>query len=610
MTPDEWADSRRVLSSVSSGEAGQWRTDRTPYLRQIMQDLSPRSEVRTIAVMKGSQLGGTEVCLNWTGSSIDLNPGPALVIHPTVENAKRWSKQKLKPMIQLTPELRAKIKDSRARDSGNEILQKEYTGGFLAMGGSNSPAGLRSISVRDLTCDDFDGFAEDAGGEGSPEDLAENRQATFSDSKTLLISTPTEKGFSNIERVFLLSDQRKYFVPCVNCGEFEPITWAQIKWPQGEPIKAYCECLHCGFHLQNFHKNSMLAKGEWRPTAQSQRPGLVGYHLSGLYSPHGWESWGQIAVKFLAAKGIPAKMRVWVNTKLAETYEEQGGEKFNQDALVERRENYSPALLPDGVVVLVASIDVQDDRLEVQIDGYGRDKEYWNIDHVRIPGDPSVMNLKEDPNNLSVWKLAKEQLARVFLHPRFGEMKVLASCVDTGGHHTLKAYQFCREVRLDRVWGIKGKGGKMPLWPRKPGRRNKGKIPLYLVGVDTGKADVYANLRIEKPGPCFRHYPTARGLDYFDQLTAERKRTIYSKGHPTYYWFLPEGKRNEALDLSVYSLAALEGLTQSGLDLNKRAEKLDEQFASVMPQQSGRTIVDRPEGPKARGRRVIPSSYM
>ena len=174
----------------------------------------------------------------------------------------------------------------------------------------------------------------------------------------------------------------------------------------------------------------------------------------------------------------------------------------------------------------------------------------------------------------------------------------------------MKAYQFCREVRLDRVWGIKGKGGKMPLWPRKPGRRNKGKIPLYLVGVDTGKADVYANLRIEKPGPCFRHYPTARGLDYFDQLTAERKRTIYSKGHPTYYWFLPEGKRNEALDLSVYSLAALEGLTQSGLDLNKRAEKLDEQFASVMPQQSGRTIVDRPEGPKARGRRVIPSSFM
>lgn len=578
----QWADSSRILTSISSSEAGPFRSERTPYIREPMEALSHRSDVRTVVVMKGSQLGFTEVCLNWHGHNIIDNPGPMLVIHPTVENAKRWSKQKFKTMIDTTPELRERIKDSRSRDSGNEILIKEFPAGFLAMGGSNSPAGLRGYSARDVTIDDFDGCAADAGGEGAPDELAENRQGTFSDAKTLLISTPTDKGFSNIERAFEQTDQRKFFVPCINCHEYEVIAWAQIKWPEGSPLDAYCECLYCGFHLQNFHKNDMLPKGEWRPTAEAKIPNWVGYHLSGLYSPHGWESWGKIAVGFLRAKGVPEKMRVWVNTKLAETFEDQAGEEFNASGFLARRENYNESMLPDGVCYLTAAVDVQDDRLEVQIDGWGRDKEYWNIAYIRIPGDPSFLRLNDDPNNQSVWQLAKNQLARVFQHPRFGELRIMASCVDTGGHHTLKAYEFCRTVGLHRVWAIKGKDGKIPLWPKKPSRRNKGKVPLYLVGVDTGKSAVYANLRIEVPGPSYRHYSIARDQDYFDQLTSERKRTRYAKGFPIYWWFLPSGKRNEALDLSVYTMAALDGAIQAGLDLNKRADKLDEQYPNLL----------------------------
>ncbi len=579
MTCDEWADKYRVLSSVSSGEPGDWRTDRTPYLREPMQELSHQSDTKVVVLMKGSQLGGTEIILNWLGSNIHLNPGPAMVVHPTVDNGKRWSKQKLSPMINLTVPLRERIKDPRSRDSGNEILMKEYPGGILAIGGSNSPAGLRQISVRDVACDDFDGFAPDAGGEGAPEDLIENRQATFSDSKSLLISTPTEKHFSNIERAYEQTDQRKFFVPCVSCGEFEPLTWAQIKWPEGEPLKAYCECLHCGFHIQNFHKNDMLNKGEWRPTAEAKLPGWVGYHLSGLYSPHGWESWGQIAVKFLKAKGIPEKLRVWVNTKLAETFEDKDGEEIKEGFLFGRREPYTCESLPDGIALITATVDVQDDRLEVQIDGYGRDEEYWNLDLIRIMGDPSFMKLDDDPNNMSVWKLAKDQLKRTFQHPRYGELRIAASCVDTGGHHTMKAYEFCRTVGLERVWAIKGKEGKRTLWPTtKPSSKNKGKVPLYILGVDTGKSSIYSNVRITEPGPSYRHYPQTRDEEYFKQLTSERKRTKYSKGFPTHYWFLPSGQRNEALDLSVYSLAALKGLIHMGLDLNKRIEKLDAKY--------------------------------
>lgn len=594
--PWEWADNKRILTSVSSGEPGPYRTSRTPYLREIAESLSSKirdatgrwvlSRMRCVVLMKGSQLGGTDLLLNWHGANIEVDPGPDMIIHPTVDNAKRFSKQKLKPMITTTPGLNAVIKDSRARDSGNEILMKEYPGGFLALGGSNSPAGLRGISVKRISCDDFDGFAPDARGEGSPEDLIENRQATFSDAKTLFISTPTDDETSNIARAYNLTDQRKYFIPCVQCGEFEPLTWAQIKWPEGEPLKAYLECLHCGYHMQNYHKNDFLPRGEWRPTAEAQLPGWVGYHLSGLYSPHGWESWGQIAVKFLKAKGVPEKMRVWVNTKLAETYKDDAAQEIKADKILERREPYQPDCLPDGVVILVASIDVQADRLELQIDGYGRDKEYWNIDHLRLFGDPSALDLRDDPNNTNVWKAALDVLNRPLAHPRFGEMRILATCVDTGGDNTMKAYEFCRTAPAQRVWAVKGKDGKRPVWPRTASKRNKGKVNLFIVGVDTAKSAIYANARIEKPGPSYRHYPMQRDQTYFEQLFSERKLTRYSRGFPIHWWHLPSGKRNEALDLSVYSMAALEGLIASGLDLNKRADKLDQQFPSANRQSS------------------------
>lgn len=612
----EWADKKRILTTVSSGEPGPYRTDRTPYLREIAESLSSKvrdpktnrwmlSHIQCVVLMKGSQLGGTDLILNWHGANMELDPGPDMIIQPTVDNAKRFSKQKLKPMITNTPGLNMLIKDSRARDSGNEILMKEYPGGFLGLGGSNSPAGLRQISVKRISCDDFDGFAPDAGGEGDPGDLIENRQATFSDSMTFLNSTPTDEETSNIARAYDQTDQRKYFVPCVKCGEFEPLTWAQIKWPQGEPLKAYLECLHCGFHMQNYHKNDFLPKGEWRPTAEPKLPGWVGYHLSALYSPHGWESWGQIAVKFIAAKGNPAKMRVWTNTKAAETFKGDG-EELKPDKILERREDYTPALLPDRVVLLDCSIDVQSTWLEVQIDGYGRDKEYWNIDHKRIEGDPSVLNLKDDPNNTNVWKLALDQINRTFIHPRFGEMKILATCVDTGGDNTMKAYEFCRTIKTRRlasnVWAIKGKEGKRLVWPRQPTKRNKGKVDLYIVGVDTAKQTIYDNSKIETPGPSYRHYPLAREEDFFTQLFSERKLTYYSRGFPHHRWFLPSGKRNEALDLAAYSLAALEGLIFMGLDLNKRADKLDQQFPPGTAQ--ARAQAQAAVKPRARRRQI------
>ena len=594
----EWADERRVLTSDTSGAPGKWRTDKTPYVKKISESLARYTRVedpssplgyrrifnpiRVVVLMKGSQMGGSEIGLNWIGQMIEEDPGPCKVFQPTEAGAKVWSKQRFKKMLETTPSLRDLIPDSRRRDSGNEILIKEFPGGFLQISGANSPVVYRQMPARDVMADDFDGFPDDAGGEGSTDLLILNRLSTFPDSKAFFCSTPTEQGFSHIERLFNLTDQQKFYVPCLKCGEYDTIAFGRLKWPKGEPLKAVCECMYCGHQHNNYHKNDMLPRGEWRPTHESQRHDWIGFQLPAYYAPHGWESWGEIAQSFLTSKDSPELLQVWTNTKDAMPFEDKAGQEIMVSGLAERREEYTPDLLPDGVVVLTISYDVQDDRIEVQIDGYGRDKEYWNIDHVKIYGDPSVINLKDDPDNLNVWKLAKDQLFRTFNHPRFGEMKFSASCLDTGGHYTLNAYTFCRTVKIDRVWAIKGREGKLPVWPKKPSRRNKGKVNLYIVGVDTAKDVIMGNLKIEKPGPAYRHYPVQRDQDYFDQLTSERRKTTYHRGFPTRRWYLPQHRKNEALDLSVYSLAALEGMIASGLDLNKRADRLDEQFPNPM----------------------------
>ncbi len=594
----EWADDKRRLTSESTGTPGRWRTEKTPYIKEISESLSryirvedPKAPlgyrrvfnpIRVVVLMKGSQLGGSEVGLNWHGHVIEEDPGPIKVFHPTGTNAKVWSKFRFQKMVETTPSLQELIPSSRKRDSGNEILSKEFPGGVLQINGSNSPAVYRQTPARDIDCDDFDGFPDDVGGEGSPEKLAMNRQSTFPDSKAFFCSTPTELGFSHIHRLIQLTDYRKYFLPCLKCGEYDILTFGRIKWPKGEPVKAQCVCMFCGFLHNNYHKNDMLPRGQWRPTQPAKRVGWVGYHLPAFYAPHGWESWGEIAESFLDSKDAPETLQVWTNTKDALPFEDKAGQTVAVKGLADRREEYTPELLLDGVALLTAAIDVQDDRLEVQIDGYGRDKEYFNIDLIRIYGDPSVIDLRDDEDNLNVWKLANDQLQRTFRHPRYGEIKILASCVDTGGHNTMNAYAFCRTLTIAKVWAIKGRAGKLPLWPRKPSNKNKGKVDLYIVGVDSAKDLIMTNLKIDKPGPAYRHYPMARDQEYFDQLTAERRKTTYHHGFPTRQWILPSNKNNEALDLSVYSLAALEGLIYMGLDLNKRVDNLDAKYPDPM----------------------------
>ena len=325
LTVSAWADSHRLLSPRGANEAGRWRTSRTPYLREIMDALSPMHPAQRVVVMKGAQIGATEAGNNWIGYVIHHAPGPMLAVQPTVELAKRFSQQRVDPLIEESSRLREKVAPARSRDAGNTVLSKEFPGGILVMTGANSAVGLRSMPVRYLFLDEVDAYPLSADAEGEPVALAEARTRTFSwRRKVFLASTPTVKGLSRIEREFEASDQRRFFLPCPLCGAEQWLKFERLRWEWGRPETVAYVCEACDGSFGEHHKTRMLAAGQWRPTAKSADPGTIGFHISALYSPLGWYSWAQIARDWEAAQGNDEAKRSFRNTVLGETWFEPG----------------------------------------------------------------------------------------------------------------------------------------------------------------------------------------------------------------------------------------------------------------------------------------------
>lgn len=558
LTVSEWADEHRMLSSKASSEPGRWRTSRTPYLKQAMDCLSSSHPAQRVVMMFAAQTGKTEAGSNFLGYVIHHAPGPMLLVQPTVEMAKRLSKQRLESLISETPCLRERIAPARSRDSGNTLFAKEYPGGILVITGSNSASGLRSMPCRYLFLDEVDAFPADVDGEGDPVSLAERRTTTFTRRKILLTSTPTVKGSSRIEAEYLRSDQRRFFVPCPSCGEMQWLKWPQMKWEKDQPESARYECEHCKERFSEVNKGRMLAAGEWRATAPGDGK-TAGFHLSGLYSPLGWLSWAELVDDFLRAKGDAPLLKTFVNTRLAETWDEQTGTRIDAEGLMERVEQYAGGAVPDGVLCLTAGVDVQDNRLAVSIWGYGRDEEAWLIEHTEIWGDPTRTEL---------WKQLDVLIEGEYPRADGKKLKVLAACVDSGGHCTAEVYSYCRTPRRGQmVVAIKGAStrGKPPIGRESKvdlnlkGRTIKRGASVYSVGTDTIKDSIFGRLRTNtEPGAGYLHFGAAATQEYFEQLTAERKVTRFNRaGMPSSEYVKKSNARNEALDTCVYSVAAL-----------------------------------------------------
>lgn len=549
LTVSQWADQYRQLSREASAEPGQWKTHRTPYLRLIMDALNEPG-IHTIVVIKSAQVGFTEALLNILGYYISQDPSPILIMQPTDTAAEKFSKTRLMPMLRDTPSLKRLVAPAKSRDSGNTITEKTFPGGLLFIVGANSPVGLSSQPIRVVICDEVDRFPASAGAEGDPVNLATKRSVTFQNRKVIYGSTPTIKGFSRIEKAYLESDQRRYYVPCPHCQHFHHLQWANVHFDPAAPEHATMVCPECGAVIEEKHKGAMLAKGEWRAENPAVK-GIAGFHINELYSP--WRRWSDVVKDFLTAKNNPETLKTWVNTSLGETWEEQT-EKYDPASLLARRENYTSAQLPSGILYLTAGVDCQDDRLELEIIGWrqdGRDvpPESWGVDYLVLRGDPA---------RTTVW----QELDAILLsewHTEDGRaLRISAACIDSGGHHTAQIYAFCAARKGRHVYAIKGMGGARPVWNHKSSKSQKYKAPVWYVGVDTAKYAWYSRLKISEHGPGYCHFPVGYDENFFDMLTSEQLRVKYNKGRPVQEWFCPKGRRNEGLDCRVYNLAALE----------------------------------------------------
>jgi len=556
LTVSEWADKHRRLSSKASAEPGPWRTSRTPYLREPMDCLSSTSAVQRVVMMFAAQTGKTEAGANWLGYVIDHAPGPMLLVQPTVEMAKRLSKQRLESLITETPVLAEKIAPSRSRDSGNTMFAKDFPGGMMLLTGSNSATGLRSTPCRYIFCDEIDAFPSDVDGEGDPVSLAEKRATTFARRKILLTSTPTVKDFSRIEAEYERSDQRRFYVPCPCCSVMQWLKWPQLKWENNEPATAAYECEVCHERFAEIHKPAMLRKGEWRATAPSNGK-TAGFQLSGLYSPLGWLSWADMVDDFLRAKTDAPMLKSFVNTRLAETWEEDFASKVSADGLLERCEHYEAAMVPEGGLALTVGVDVQDNRLAISVWAWGREEEGWLLDHQEIYGDPSRQEL---------WKQLDEVVLREWPHAVGPAMRPDVVAIDSGGHFTAEVYQYARERGRQGVVAIKGQSqrGKPPIGKgskvdvNHQGRTLKRGAVVYLVGGDTVKTTLFGRLKHNEQGAGFLHFHMGTTGEYFEQLTAEKQVLRYNRGgFPTREWVKKPSARNEALDCLVYAYAAM-----------------------------------------------------
>jgi phage terminase large subunit GpA-like protein len=556
LTVSEWSDRYRKLSSKASAEPGPWRTSRTPYLREPMDCLSSSSPIQRVVMMFAAQTGKTEAGSNWLGYVIDHAPGPMLCVQPTVEMAKRLSKQRLESMITDTPCLAAKIAPARARDSGNTMFSKEFSGGIMLLTGANSATGLRSAPCRYLFADEVDAFPSDVDGEGDPVALAERRTTTFARRKILLTSTPTVKDFSRIEAEYLRSDQRRFYVPCPSCGGMQWLQWPRLKWDAKRPGDVRYQCEHCGERFEENHKPAMLAAGEWRATAPSDGR-TAGFQLSGLYSPLGWCSWEQLVDDFLRAKSDAPALKAFVNTRLAETWEEDYAAAVSADGLMTKRLAYESGTCPDGVVLLTCGVDVQDNRLAVSVWGWGEGETGWLIWHQELMGDPT---------QVEVWGQLDQVLVTEWTTAAGNALKVSQVAVDSGGHCTHEVYRYVRDRVRQNVVAIKGssrrnspavgKGSKVDVsWQ---GRVLKRGVTLYQLGTDTIKTTLFGRLRHNEAGGVGTlHFGMAADEEYFRQLTSERQALRYHRGFPIREWVKKAGDRNEALDCVVYAYAAM-----------------------------------------------------
>lgn len=561
-----WADNHRMLSSGISAEPGKWKTSRAPYQKDIMNAFTEPG-IHRVVVKSSSQIGKSDMMNNVIGRFAHLDPCAIMMIQPTIDMAQDYSKTRIAPMIRDTKVLNNLFYDVKSRDANNTILSKVFPGGRFIMCGANSPAGLASRPIRILLADEVDRFPDSAGTEGDPVDLAAKRMTTFWNSCMGLFSTPTNEGSSRIDEEYLAGTQEEWQHKCPNCGEYHllrhidmTVDYKEIKTPSGKKTVIVNDvkwrCPHCGFSFSEKEMKQTPQKYISR-NADALKNGIRSFFVNGFTSP--WMTWTRIMREWLEAKGDPEREKVIMNTVFGESYKQKGAFEDEQ-IFLRRRESYG-AELPNGVLLLTAAIDTQDNRLEYEVVGWGKEEECWGIRKGIVLGAP---------NQDRTWKEIDNILDKTYHFADGKGLKVVRTFIDSGGHYTSDVYNYCQKNFHKQRFAIKGRGGPGIPLIYKIAKANNAKAPLILLGVDDGKQQIMDRLSIDSPGPLYFHFPqdegikelSNRGYDdlYFKGIISEHKKVYKRNGVLREVWETTKNVRNEPLDLRNYNLACMKSL--------------------------------------------------
>lgn len=578
----QWADNHRMLSSGISAEPGKWKTSRAPYQKDIMNAFTEPG-IHRVVVKSSSQIGKSDMMNNVIGRFAHLDPCAIMMIQPTIDMAQDYSKTRIAPMIRDTKVLNNLFYDVKSRDANNTILSKVFPGGRLIMCGANSPAGLASRPIRILLADEVDRFPDSAGTEGDPVDLAAKRMTTFWNSCMGLFSTPTNEGASRIDEEYLAGTQEEWQHKCPNCGEYHllrhidmTVNYKEIKTPSGKKTVIVNDvkwrCPHCGFSFSEKEMKQTPQKYISR-NADALKNGIRSFFVNGFTSP--WMTWSRIMREWLEAKGDPEREKVIMNTVFGESYKQKGAFEDEQ-IFLRRRESYG-AELPNGVLLLTAAIDTQDNRLEYEVVGWGKEEECWGIRKGIVLGAP---------NQARTWKEIDNILDKTYHFADGKGLKVVRTFIDSGGHYTSDVYNYCQKNFHKQRFAIKGRGGPGIPLIYKIAKANNAKAPLILLGVDDGKQQIMDRLSIDSPGPLYFHFPqdegikelSDRGYDdlYFKGIISEHKKVYKRNGVLREVWETTKNVRNEPLDLRNYNLACMKSLQPDWVKLEMLVNGMSE----------------------------------
>ena len=606
LTVSQWAEAERFLSPETSNAPGPWRNATTPYLVEIMDCFSdPR--VEKVVMMTSSRVGKTATFENVLGYFIAQDPCAIGCYFPNADEAIRFGKKHLDPLLRDTPALAGKVVSAKGNQSGSTTTEKIFPGGTLELLSANSPADLAGRTFRVVLMDEVDRFPANVGGEGDPVALAEKRAETAQVGRKIgLASTPTLAGASLIAREYEASDRRRFYVPCHACGHMQHLQWKQVRWEKEEvegkgerwlhgTARYHCEA--CDAPWTDAERIRAISRGEWRAEAPFQ--GVAGFHLNTLYSP--FTTMSRLVRDFERTRNDREKLKAFINTSLGEVWEDRVGQPSSVETLLARREVY-PAEVPPGAAILTLGGDAQSSPagLAWEVVGWGKDGESWSIAAGFIEQQPGTPQFEAelDAIRLRHWKRAD------------GTTVQIAACaLDTGGHYTDAITAYCMPRRGQRVYPIKGVGDtpgqRRQVWPTGLVASGKGAGKVWPVGVQAAKDVALGSLDVATPGPGYCHFPADRDASWFEQLLAERR--VHVKGHGGLTQWQPRpGFRTEAADCRVYAYVALAALRSMFPGTFNRALAAEQQRLAAWAAAGGEVLPVAAPQPDVRPTAVAP----